>query len=75
MSYAPRPTEFDFPVSFSGPDGIGASPYDEYGRQERPDVCEDDGQDPAIALRHTLGMFATGVTVITALEGRRRCMA
>jgi flavin reductase (DIM6/NTAB) family NADH-FMN oxidoreductase RutF len=27
-----------------------------------------DGQDPALALRRTLGMFATGVTVITALR-------
>jgi flavin reductase (DIM6/NTAB) family NADH-FMN oxidoreductase RutF len=29
----------------------------------------EDGQDPAVALRRTLGMFATGVTVITALKG------
>ena len=29
----------------------------------------DDGQDPAVALRRTLGMFTTGVTVITALKG------
>ena len=63
-----RPAEFDFPISWSGPDGIGASPFDEYGEEERPDVC-DDGQDPALALRRTLGMFATGVTVITALKG------
>ena len=68
MTKPPRPAEFDFPVSWSGPDGIGASPYDEYGEVERPDVC-DDGQDPAVALRRTLGMFATGVTVITALKG------
>ncbi len=63
------PTEFDFPISFTGPDGIGASPFDEYGEEERPDVTCDDGQDPAVALRRTLGMFATGVTVITALKG------
>ena len=62
--------EFDFPLSFTGPDGIGASPYDEYAEAERPDVCED-GQDPAVALRRTLGMFATGVTVITALKGEQ----
>jgi flavin reductase (DIM6/NTAB) family NADH-FMN oxidoreductase RutF len=64
------PAEFDFPVSFTGPDGIGASPYDEYAEEERPDVA-DDGQDPAMALRKTLGMFATGVTVITALKGEQ----
>ena len=26
----PRPAEFDFPISWSGPDGIGASPFDEF---------------------------------------------
>ena len=70
MSEAPRPAEFDFPVSWSGPDGIGASPYDVYADAERPDLG-DDGQDPAVALRSTLGMFATGVTVITALKGEQ----
>ena len=65
MSARP-PAEFDFPLSWAGPDGIGASPFDDYAEAERPDVG--DGQDPAIALRRTLGMFATGVTVITALK-------
>jgi flavin reductase (DIM6/NTAB) family NADH-FMN oxidoreductase RutF len=60
--------EFQFPLSFTGPDGIGATPFDEYAEAERPDVA-DDGQDPAVALRRTLGMFATGVTVITTLKG------
>ena len=62
-----RPAEFNFPISFTGPDGIGASPFDDYAEAERPDVA-DDGQDPAVALRQTLGMFATGVTVITSLK-------
>jgi flavin reductase (DIM6/NTAB) family NADH-FMN oxidoreductase RutF len=70
VSASPRPAEFDFPISWSGPEGIGASPYDEYAEAERPDVA-DDGQDPAVALRRTLGMFATGVTVITALKGEQ----
>ena len=69
MSTPERPPEFNFPISFTGPDGIGASPFDDYGEAERPDVG--DGQDPAIALRRTLGMFATGVTVITALKGEQ----
>ena len=69
MSTPERPTEFNFPLSFTGPDGIGATPFEDYAEAERPDVCDDDGQDPAIALRRTLGMFATGVTVITALKG------
>lgn len=70
MSEPPRPAEFDFPISFTGPDGIGSTPFDEYAEAERPDVA-DDGQDPAVALRRTLGMFATGVTVITALKGEQ----
>jgi flavin reductase (DIM6/NTAB) family NADH-FMN oxidoreductase RutF len=67
VSTPERPTEFNFPISFTGPDGIGASPFDDYAEAERPDVA-DDGQDPAVALRRTLGMFATGVTVVTALK-------
>jgi flavin reductase (DIM6/NTAB) family NADH-FMN oxidoreductase RutF len=70
VSFSGRPTEFDFPLSWSGPGGIGATPFDEYAEDERPDVC-DDGQDPAIALRRTLGMFATGVTVITTRKGEQ----
>jgi flavin reductase (DIM6/NTAB) family NADH-FMN oxidoreductase RutF len=66
VSTPERPAEFNFPISFTGPDGIGASPFDDYAEAERPDVG--DGQDPALALRRTLGMFATGVTVITALK-------
>ena len=69
MSTPDRPTEFNFPLSFTGPDGIGATPFEDYAEAERPDVSDDDGQDPALALRRTLGMFATGVTVITALKG------
>jgi flavin reductase (DIM6/NTAB) family NADH-FMN oxidoreductase RutF len=68
MSTTPRPPEFDFPLSWSGPDGIGASPFDEFAEDEGPDV---EGDDPAIALRRTLGMFATGVTVITTLRGEQ----
>ena len=63
------PAEFDFPLSWTGPDGIGASPFDEFSEAEKPDVCDGEGQDPALALRRTLGMFATGVTVITTRKG------
>jgi flavin reductase (DIM6/NTAB) family NADH-FMN oxidoreductase RutF len=70
VSEPPRPTEFDFPLSWTGPDAIGGTPFDEYAEAERPDVG-DDGQDPALALRRTLGMFATGVTVVTALKAEQ----
>jgi flavin reductase (DIM6/NTAB) family NADH-FMN oxidoreductase RutF len=71
MSEAARaPAEFDFPLSWAGPDGIGESHFDEVAEVERPDLL-DEGDDPAMALRRTLGMFATGVTVITILEGEQ----
>ncbi len=63
-----KEAEFDFPLSWSGPDGIGASPFDEFAEAEAPDVSDGQGDDPAVALRKTLGMFATGVTVITTLK-------
>jgi flavin reductase (DIM6/NTAB) family NADH-FMN oxidoreductase RutF len=62
------PAEFDFPLSWAGPDGIGESHFDEVSEAERPDV---EGDDPAVALRSTLGMFTTGVTVITILKGEQ----
>jgi flavin reductase (DIM6/NTAB) family NADH-FMN oxidoreductase RutF len=63
---AQPPSEFDFPLSWAGPDGIGETRFDEVAETESPDV---EGDDPAVALRSTLGMFATGVTVITTLKG------
>jgi flavin reductase (DIM6/NTAB) family NADH-FMN oxidoreductase RutF len=71
VSEAPRPPEFDFPLSWSGPDGIGASPFDEFAEAEAPDVDCTDGAEVAVALRRTLGMFATGVTVITTRKGEQ----
>jgi flavin reductase (DIM6/NTAB) family NADH-FMN oxidoreductase RutF len=59
------PAEFDFPISFAGPGGIGDEPFEEPPDEEAPDFSAADGDDPAVALRRTLGMFATGVTVIT----------
>ncbi len=72
MSIDPRPpAEFDFPLSFTGPDGIGATPFDEFRTDEAPDVSDVQGDDPAVALRKTLGQFATGVTVVTTLKGEQ----
>jgi flavin reductase (DIM6/NTAB) family NADH-FMN oxidoreductase RutF len=64
------PAEFDFPLSWAGPDGLGESRFDDVAVVERPDVCNE-GDDPAVALRRTLGMFTTGVTVITTLKGEQ----
>ena len=68
MSEAPpTPPEFDLTLAEagawvgSGPEGIGEAPV----VVPDPDQLEIEGDDPAVALRRTLGMFATGVTVIT----------
>lgn len=31
MSTPEQPAEFNFPLSFTGPDGIGATPFEDYG--------------------------------------------
>ncbi len=61
------PHEFDLTLAEagawvgSGPEGIGEAPV----VAPKPEELEIEGDDPAVALRRTLGMFATGVTVIT----------
>jgi flavin reductase (DIM6/NTAB) family NADH-FMN oxidoreductase RutF len=71
VNEAPRPPEFDFPLSWTGPDGIGASPFDEFSESDQPDLGHEEGQNPATALRQMLGMFATGVTVITTRQSEQ----
>jgi flavin reductase (DIM6/NTAB) family NADH-FMN oxidoreductase RutF len=65
------PLEFDVPVhgGVFAPEGIGESfPHDT--PVERPLETGGEG-DPAVAFRRTLGMFATGVTVITTQAGEQ----
>ena len=63
------PPEFDLSLAEaaawvgSGPEGIGQGPH----LSSVEDALDIEGDDPAVALRQTLGMFATGVTVITTL--------
>ena len=65
------PPEFDLTLAEasawvgSGPEGIGETAVAP-PREERLEI---EGDDPAVALRQTLGMFATGVTVITTAAG------
>ena len=65
------PPEFDLSLAEaaawvgSGPEGIGETAIGPDGKDE----LEIEGDDPATALRQTLGMFATGVTVITTAAG------
>src|ERR671917_318223 len=74
MSARPTPpSEFDLPLSgtavWAGPDGLGDSSFDDVPPPQAVELPPELGDDPRIALRRTLGMFATGVTVITTREG------
>ena len=66
------PSEFDLPLSgtavWAGPEGIGDSRFDDVPAPAAVELPPELGDDPRIALRRTLGMFATGVTVITTRE-------
>jgi flavin reductase (DIM6/NTAB) family NADH-FMN oxidoreductase RutF len=66
------PSEFNLPLAgvavWAGPEGIGETPFDEPPAQEALDI---EGDDPRIALRRTLGLFATGVTIITTRVGEQ----
>src|ERR687886_897810 len=65
------PGEFDVYVQGiavgAAPDGIGESFFDEPMTVEQLETVS--GEDPALEFRRTLGMFATGVTVITTRVG------
>uniref|UniRef100_A0A6J5Z7P7 Unannotated protein n=1 Tax=freshwater metagenome TaxID=449393 RepID=A0A6J5Z7P7_9ZZZZ len=69
MATEGAPPEFklslDSTAIAEGPEGIGESPFDFTAAPEAMEYPAELGDDPAIALRRTLGMFATGVTVIT----------
>jgi flavin reductase (DIM6/NTAB) family NADH-FMN oxidoreductase RutF len=72
MLHMPAPTppsEFDLPLVGAGPDGLGDSSFDDVPPPQVVELPPELGDDPRIALRRTLGMFATGVTVITTREG------
>ncbi len=66
------PNEFNVPLSgtavWGGPEAIGEMPFDTVPPTRVLDV---DGDDPRVALRRTLGMFATGVTIITTRVGEQ----
>jgi flavin reductase (DIM6/NTAB) family NADH-FMN oxidoreductase RutF len=62
------PTEFNLPLSWVGPEGIGEQPFEDAAP---PEALEIEGDDPRIALRRTLGLFATGVTIITTRMGEQ----
>jgi flavin reductase (DIM6/NTAB) family NADH-FMN oxidoreductase RutF len=70
VSESATPPEFDLTLAEAaawagaGPEGIGETAFEPPTGEQPLDIV---GDDPAVALRQTLGMFATGVTVITTL--------
>ncbi|HEV8565085.1 MAG TPA: flavin reductase [Actinomycetota bacterium] len=64
------PKEFEVPVSgvVSGAPEIAESPFEDVP-EEPLEIAGEEGDDPAIAFRRTLGMFATGVTIVTTQAG------
>lgn len=58
------PREFDFPISSPFAEGLGQSFLDELPPVEELDIGEGAG-DPVAEFRRTLGMFPTGVTIVT----------
>jgi flavin reductase (DIM6/NTAB) family NADH-FMN oxidoreductase RutF len=70
VSESATPPEFDVALAEAaawagaGPEGIGETAFEPPTGEQPLDV---EGDDPAVALRQTLGMFATGVTVVTTL--------
>jgi flavin reductase (DIM6/NTAB) family NADH-FMN oxidoreductase RutF len=70
---APPPEEFNLALPGFAPgalEGLGDSAFDDVPVAEQIDVGGLEG-DPAIAFRRTLGMFATGVTVLTTRIGEQ----
>jgi len=69
----PKPSEFDVSLRSIAvaiaPDGIGESFFDEEVPPELMEVATGEAADAAVEFRRTLGMFATGVTVITTRIG------
>ncbi len=65
------PVEFDLrlPAISVMPGAIGETFLDDIPEAEHIEIAGEPGQDPAVAFRRTLGMFATGVTVITTQVG------
>jgi flavin reductase (DIM6/NTAB) family NADH-FMN oxidoreductase RutF len=63
-----QPSEF---AVASAPEGIGESIWDEAPLPELLEVATGLDADAALGFRRTLGMFATGVTVITTQVGEQ----
>ena len=66
------PVEFDLPVHGGfAPLGIGETEPGDIPDAEELEIAGEPGQDPVAAFRKTLGMFATGVTVVTIQDAEQ----
>jgi flavin reductase (DIM6/NTAB) family NADH-FMN oxidoreductase RutF len=66
------PGEFEVPAAGGvvlGSPEIAESPFEDVPDEELLEIAGEEGDDPAVAFRRTLGMFATGVTIITTQAG------
>ena len=73
MSDPAQPPEFDVALRaalWAGPDGLGDSSFHDIPAEAALDLGPEE-EDPALALRRTAGMFATGVTIITTRAGEQ----
>jgi flavin reductase (DIM6/NTAB) family NADH-FMN oxidoreductase RutF len=63
------PQEFDLPIGggfvAGAPEGLGQWFFEEVPEPDRLEIASGPDADPAVEFRRTLGMFATGVTIIT----------
>ena len=62
------PVEFDLPIGAFpswAADALTAGAWEETSPHDEMQIEGEEGEDPVLAFRRTLGMFATGVTVIT----------
>jgi flavin reductase (DIM6/NTAB) family NADH-FMN oxidoreductase RutF len=68
------PREFELPLgagAVAGTPEISDSPFDDVPEEEPLEIEGEEEADPAVAFRRTLGMFATGVTIITTQAGEQ----
>jgi flavin reductase (DIM6/NTAB) family NADH-FMN oxidoreductase RutF len=67
------PDEFDLPAGggfvAGAPEGIGESYFADIPEEEPLDLGAEAIGDPVVEFRRTLGMFATGVTIVTTRAG------
>src|SRR6187549_3844453 len=62
------PVEFDLPIGAFpswAADALTSGAWEDAPPPDEMQIEGEEGEDPVLAFRRTLGMFATGVTVIT----------